>query len=395
MRKIKSKIYYCLALFLSAGGAISLAAAPVMAFADADWASTQTAGSEALDTNKYWLAEPLLKKSVSEAELFGFNDLRLARSLGELGRLYTIRGRFLEAQPFLERELAVRRIAADDDDGKIMPALASVVRFYLNYGTADRADGLAQDMLNVVEGKMREPRRQGEAPASRVSMKQGAPIQGWCGTAAPVARDPLLEWAIACDSVAAAYQAHGNFKLAERLFKAALDTKETVLGKGHLSLANSYDSLGSLALEKKEYEEALSYFKDALKTTEDTLSSDSPEVYGRLDKLARCYIKAKKYAEAESLYRRALTFWSNSSCKYGNDNRALYALGSLYAEQKKYAEAEPVLRQALEKAEQYSGPCSLSLVPYLERYAYVLYYLGRRSEASQLKARAGAISGAS
>jgi tetratricopeptide (TPR) repeat protein len=359
---------------------------------DSSWTRTQVAGSEALDSNKYWLAEPLLKKAVSQAELFGFNDLRLARALSELARLYMIRGRFMEAQSFLERELAVRRMVAGDDDGKIIPSLGSLVRFYLNYGTASKADPLARDMLDVVEGKLREPHPQ--VVTQKILRKDGAPIQGWCGTAAPVVREPLLEWAIACDAVGISYQQHGRFDLSERCFKAALDTKATVLGKGHLSLANSYDSLGSLCQEKGDFAEAESYFKDALKTTEDTLSVDSPEVYARLDKLARCYLKSGKPEEAEALYRRALTFFKNGPCKYGNDIRARYALGSLLADQKRYAEAAPFLSRALDMSESFSGPSSIALVPYLQRYAYVLYYLGARDEASRLKGRAAAITGA-
>jgi tetratricopeptide (TPR) repeat protein len=384
-RQAKSAAYaLVIALISSCSSAV--------AFTDNSWLQTQRAGSEALDTNKYWLAEPLLKQAVSQAELFGFNDLRLAKSLGELGRLYTIRGRFAEAQPFLERELAVRRMWAEDDDGKIMPALGSLIRFYLDYGTASKADPLAEDVINVIEGKMRDVHMHPPA-SSKLVVKAGQPLEGWAGTAPPVMRDPLIEWAITCDSIGTCYQAHGNFKLAERFFKAALDTKATVLGKGHLSLANSYDSLGTLAMDKKDFAEAESYYKDALKTTEATLAPESVEVYSRLDKLARCYIKAQKYDEAEALYRRATTFWEKEPSKYGNDIRAVYSLGSLLCDEKKFGQAVPYLSRALHMADRFNGPCSIGLVPYLQKYAYALYYVGRRDESRQLKARAENITG--
>jgi len=42
-------------------------------------------------------------------------------------------------------------------------------------------------------------------------------------------------------------------------------------------------------------------------------------------------------------------------------------------------------------SEQYLGPDSVGLVPYLQKYAYVLYYLDRRDEVEPLKARAASI----
>jgi hypothetical protein len=52
-----------------------------------------------------------------------------------------------------------------------------------------------------------------------------------------------------------------------------------------------------------------------------------------------------------------------------------------------------VLQQALELAEQNSGPLSADLAPYLRKYGYTLYYLGRKPEGEQLKARAESIIG--
>jgi tetratricopeptide (TPR) repeat protein len=359
------------------------------AMTEGSWEKTYKAGVDALDTNRYWLAEPLLQQAVSQAELFGANDLRLARSLSDLGRYYDVRGRFMDAQPFYERELHVRRLWAEDDDGKIIPFLGTLIRFYLNHGTASKADPLADDVINVLEGKMREV----HIHEAKTTMKAGQALEGYAGTAAPINRDPLIEWAITCDAIGNAYQARGNYKFAERFYKAALDTKATVLGKGHLSLASSYESLGSLALEKGDYAEAESYYKDALSTTEITLPAESIEVYSRLDKLARCYIKDKKFGEAEALYQRSLGFWSKEPSKYGNDNRALFSLGALYCDEKKYSAAAPVLRRALRMAERFNGPSSLGLVPYLQKYAYVLYHLGQRGESANLNARALAITG--
>lgn len=360
------------------------------AMTDSSWNTLARSATDALDSNKYWLAEPLLKESISEAEKFGFDDLRLAKAYGELGRYYLVRGRFEDAQPWYERELAVKEVAFEKDQGKIVQPMGSLIVFYINYGTAEKADPMTEDLVAIVEGKMRAPR---EKAQTKKKYKKGDTLEGWLGTAAPVVASPMLDWAITCDNVGNAYRAKGNFKLAERLYKAAFDVKTAVLGQGHLSLANSYDSLGGLAVEKGNLQEAENYYRDALETTQKTLSNDSPEVYARLDRLAKVLIKEKKLQQAEELYLQALAFWKKEPCKNGEEPRAYYALGSLYVDEKKYAQGANYLSQALHLAEKFSGPCQITLVPYLQRYAYALYYLGRKGEMNQLRARASTISG--
>jgi pentatricopeptide repeat protein len=369
----------------------SFSAALALSEPEGDWQQLQRAGTRALDSNEYWIAEPLLKKAVVKAGLFGFSDMRLAKCLGELGRLYAVRGKFSEAEPYFEEEFSVAENALGKNNGKIIPPMGSLIRFYILHGTASKAEPLTEDLLAFVEGKIREP---AEQPTGKMIMKKGQPLQGFAGSAeAPPLRDPLIEWAITCDDLGGVYRSKGNYDLADRFFKAALDLKSSVLGKEHLSLANSYDSLGEICLSRGETKDAESYFRDALRCTENVLQPENPVVYSRLDKLARCLVKEGKIDEAEGLYRRAQSFWKVEPSKCGNEARDLFALGCLYDDQKNYSAAAPLLKQALDISEQFNGPSSINLVPYLQKYAYTLYYLSQRPESDALKARANTIIG--
>ena len=384
-------VIYTLTL-LSAPQGQAEAAATEKSAAEKHWEQTLKEGVDALDTNKYWIAEPALKNAAVEAATFGAEDLRLAKSYAELGRLYVVRGRFEEAEPLLEEELFIKRQRLEEEGEQLVPAMGAMIRFYLNYGSKSKADALTAEMLEIVEGKLREP---GGNSSTKTTMENGKKVyEMWAGVAADAQVNPFIEWAIACDSVANVYLAQENYQSAERLFKAALEVKETVLGKNHLSLANSYDSLGKLALSRKDYFTAESHLKDAYQMSSKILTNSSSVVYWRLDKLAKCLILEGKRQEAEQLYLTAESFWKDSKIKTSEPISACFALGNLYCEDKNYNAAEPWLKKAMEKSQEYYGECSESLLPYIQRYAYVLYYLNRKAESDVLKAKAADISGA-
>lgn len=355
---------------------------------ESDWDTMHRAAVEALDTNRYWIAEPLLKKGVPEAEKFGFDNPRLSSALHELGRYYTIRGRFAEAEPCFEKELEVRQMSVGKDADQIIQAMGSLVRFYLSYGDPTKGDRLTEDMLALLDGKMKDTK------VRVAAYKKGAPIEAWLGTAS-LHRDPVLEWAITCDTIGKCYRARKNMKLSEKLFRAALDMKTSILGLGHLSLASTYAELGLLYMENDKLADAEPCFREAYNSTELVLPPESTEVYAQMDRLARCLIKEKRFEEAAQLYQKALASLKKRDPQLSGGDRArtLFALGCLYIEDRRFAQAAPFLSAALEANSHFNGPCQIGLVPYLEMYAYCLYYLGRRGECDRLRARAEAIMG--
>lgn len=351
------------------------------------WESIQAQGTRAFEASEYGKAERLLTEALIRARALGADDLKFAKSAGELGRLLTVRARFSEAEMYLEEEYRIK-LHVLGLSVQLIPAMGSLIKFYLTYGNASKADGLTEDMLFLIEGKMKDEISKVQADNN---YKKGQPLHAWAGTAAPPMHGPLIEWAILMDEIGLLYADHGNYKFADRLFKSALDAKAAVLGKQHLSLANSYDNLGAICLSKGEDSDAESYMRDSLEITERILTPESTVVYGRMDKLARCLIKEGKLAQAEAVYLRAQKMFESEPSKCGNEARCLFALGCLYSNEKKFGEAAPVLRRALQISEQYNGGMSVAIVPYLRKYAYVLYYLGRRGETDALKLRADSI----
>lgn len=349
------------------------------------WEKLQKKGEEAFYLCQYGIAERTLKKAVLLAREFGPGEVRFAKSSGELGRLLTVRRRFEEAEKYLQEELALINMAYDGDKSKMVKAMGSMVSFYLNYGTTEKAYPLAEDLVDFIEGKIREQREQ---KSKTVTLKQGAPLQAWAGMAKPEDRDPLLEWSIVLDRLGYQFRVKKELDIADRLFKAALDIKATVLGKKHLSLANSYDKLGTVCMARKEYDEAESYYKDALSITERILNPGDPKIYNRIYKLAWCYTGAKRYPKAIAMYQRARREFGRNR---GLQQQILYKLGCLYSDQRNFRAATPLLRQALNLAIKNNGYQSINIVPYLKKYAYVSYYSGNKGKMNSLRARANNI----
>ncbi len=382
----KGFIALCLALFCAAG---TLPAYSVSENAQ-KWEKLYKAGVQAVEKGEYWIAKPTLLEALEVARKFDPTDIRIAQTLDQVGRYYTIRGTFQLAEPYLEEAVLVKQRAWGVESDELIPALGSLCRFYMLYGTRSKADPVAEEVLFLVGGKMKEPVWKNKG---KVRLKPGEAIEAWVGLADPKRRSPALDWAIVCEDLGYHYRIAKNYDMSQRFFEAALDVKAMAVGKEHLSLAVAHDYLGTLFLETEDYPQAESNLKDALTITERILPPESWEVYSRIDKLGRCLIKEKKYKEAEVLYRKAQHLWDEAPSKYGEEARAKFALGCLYADAHNFSAAAPVLHQALEMSRRINGPDSINVVPYMRKYAYVLYYLGRRSETDNLRGRSDIISG--
>lgn len=355
-----------------------------------EWTKTFNEGVTALDSNLYGKAEPLLKDAVDLAQRFGAGDARYPKSLGELGRLYTIRRRYAEAEPLFEQQLHFTEVQLGKNSGKTIPALGQMIKFYMLYGTAKKADPLAEELLNFIDGKLREDAEQN---AQSAQAGKGKLLTGWAGTAPPQTHIPRMEWAVTCDRLGDLYRHKKNYDMSERFYKAALDIKVTVMGKEHMSMAVSYDNLGILAMDKEEYRDASDYFRESLETTKKIMGNGDPDTYARLDRLARALIKDKKYAEAETTYHAAMELWKHEPNSGGATARCLYQLGSMYCDSGNFGKAAACLGRALNISMRSSGPFAYTNVAYMRKYAYALYYCGRRGESDSLKARANWLAG--
>ena len=75
---------------------------------ETSWETSNAAGMDAYQQARYGEAEKKWLAALEEAEAFGPDDERLATSLNNLGELYRLQGRYVEADPLHKRSLAIR-----------------------------------------------------------------------------------------------------------------------------------------------------------------------------------------------------------------------------------------------------------------------------------------------
>jgi len=306
--------------------------------ADKNWADLEQRGTAALDSNEYGKAESLLKKALVQAKEFRPSDMRLAKSIAELGRLYTIRGQFSRAALYLETELKVKELLSGNKQYQCIPTMGSLIQFYFKYDMQNKAIPLTKKMLALIDNRLKTP---------------------------PLV--PMIEWATICDTVGDRFHTVHNLVFADRLFKTSLSIKTILLPHNHLSLAYSYERIGSLDMERNEPTKAEQYFANEVKITEKILPPESHEVYASTDKLAKCLISQKKYEAAEKLYLHAKNCCIEGHAKPEDTASMLFALGCLYTEEHKYKLALSCFQQALQLAKQCNGSNSIALSAYLEK----------------------------
>jgi tetratricopeptide (TPR) repeat protein len=381
---------------------LAIVAGQQPACADAcDWQHLESDGDGALAVNNYGLAEHNYLAALKEAEKPGGGDLHLANTLHALGGLYSIRGQFNRAEPYLERELRAREKALGSENPEVVACVGKLAQFYLNHGSAAKGDRLATLLVGFAERKVKEQQSIKDNFAklgqfygkNRDYAEARAMLQRLQENTEKTTANQDLELATTLDSLGHLYQDKERFELAEKMYRNALAFREKTLPPGHLALALSYENLASLYTAQGKTRQAEPLFKQALEVTEKTLQPERPEVYNRLDELARTYISTGQSAEAEALYRRALTILQKNRAGSADTGKASLALAQLYIKEGRYGQAEPLVKRALVISESVNGPQHVALTPILDTYAEVLEKVNKSGEAARMRGRARAIRG--
>ncbi|HEY3275686.1 MAG TPA: CHAT domain-containing tetratricopeptide repeat protein, partial [Syntrophorhabdaceae bacterium] len=125
------------------------------------------------------------------------------------------------------------------------------------------------------------------------------------------------------------------------------EIREKALGKDHLEVAETLNSLGGLYQSRGAIKEAEQYFRRSLDIREKAFGKYHPAVAESLDTLAGLYTATGRYREAEERYKTSLEIREKS---YGKDQAfaadSQHNLGVLYRLSARYDSSSHYLRKA-------------------------------------------------
>ncbi|KAL9611366.1 MAG: hypothetical protein Q9167_003985 [Letrouitia subvulpina] len=164
----------------------------------------------------------------------------------------------------------------------------------------------------------------------------------------PIDENILLQWTAVISKVAWYAQEQGNYEEAEPMNRQALDGREKVLGKEHLSTLTGVGNLASVLWYQGKHKEAEQMSRRALDGREKVLGKEHFSTLTSVGNLALVLQDQGKYEEAEQMTRRALDGRETILGKEHPDTlTSVYNLAYILHQQQKYWMAKTLYERAL------------------------------------------------
>ena len=305
-------------------------------------------------------AEPLRKRQIDALDVP--NDLtRATLALAahrQTGGMYRRWNRTEAAVPHSVRAVELCRGLRLPDE-KLAEHLIDLGELHLALRQFDKAGPPLQDALKILEQAhgLRPSVEQAELARCLHTIGALYVAQGRFFPAEPVLERALtirekahgddLRTAGTLNVLAAGHSGQRSYRKAEKELLRALQIRESLLGKGHLTVAATHEDLAAVYLKADHAEAAEVSLKRAVEIREQALGPNHPSVIGSLHALANLYRDRKRASDAEPLYKRAVLAREKAS---GADSPGLPGVLDDYAallkQLEKPAEAEKIAARA-------------------------------------------------
>jgi serine/threonine-protein kinase len=296
-----------------------------------------------------------------------------------LGVTYRNLGLYPQAEPHLQRALAIRKKAYGEEHPDVARSLHDLGWLFYRRGDYPQAEQFFSDALTMQRALLGEehldvartwhslalvlmPRGDyaGAEAASRRALEIHRALLG----------EEHLDVAEDLGHLGMALWGQGHYEAAELLLRRALATKRNVMGGDHLSVLNTMHNLALVLKDEEDYPAAESLMRASNALTARLLGDDHPDVAIGLLSLASVMQAQDSLDEAERLHRQALALRRRL---LGDDNHevagSLSFLAQVVEAKGNYDEAERLHREALAIRRALYGEDHLDV-------AYSLYYLG-------------------
>lgn len=271
-------------------------------------------------------AEPLLNRALAiDEKALGSEHPHVARDLNSLAGLYEGEARDPTADPLLKRALAIDEKALGPEHPDVARDLNDLALLYDREGKHAEAEGFLKRALAIDEKVLGPEHPDLGTIVSNLAFHYDTQDRG------------VPFWEVK-------HEQHDT----ESLYKRALAIHEKAFGEEHPVVAIDLANLASFYSSRNKYDEAEPLIRQALAIGEKTLGPDHPMVAELLGNLAQLYFLQGRRADAEALYQRDLTILEKA---FGpEDTRVadlLDVLATFYDIEGGYAEAESLKKQSV------------------------------------------------
>jgi len=331
----------------------------------------------------------------------GPDDLQLAVSLNNLGKLLEAIADFAAAGPMYERALRIREKALGPDHTDVAASLSSLGTLRRKTGDFAAARSLFERALAI-----REKALGPDHPDVGQSMNAMANLLQSTGDFAGAR--PLYERALAISektlgpshpfvggglsNLAVNLKTLGDYAAARPLLERSVAIWEQALGPDHPDVAIGLDNLASLLFATGDYAGARPLSERALAITEKAVGPDHPDVADALSNLAKLLCMTGDLVAGRSLYERALAIREKA---LGPDHPdvavTLNSLAGLLSDTGDYRTSRSFYERARTTMEKSQGPDSPMLADVLDGLASLLWSTGDYAAARALYERSLAI----
>jgi len=294
----------------------------------------------------------VLARGVERADAWGEQPAVKAQMLDVVGRVYKNLGRYDDAQPLLERALAIRRSLYGGDHPEVASSLDNIAQLLRRKGDYEAAGALVREAL---------------------AMRRA--LQG----------DNHPDVAESVNSLAQVLHDRGDFEAAEPLYRQALRMRRAAFGAEHLDVVETMGELAALLDDSGDYPAAESLYRDALALKRRLLGAEHPEVASSMNNLGHLMHRKGDYASAERFYRESLAMDRKLlGSHHPTTATVLNNLGILLWDRGDYAAAEPILREALSIKRELLGDAHPSVATSVSNLGYLLRDKGDLAAAEPL-----------
>jgi len=300
-------------------------------------------------------AEALYLRALDIAEKSKIATSQTWEILKDLGDIYRLQGDYARAEELLQRALAIREAASDENKANVAKIYNSQAEMYRVQGQYAKAEALYLKAIAIVEQSVG-------------------------------ANDPFL--GIPLGNLAELHRIQGNYAKAEELYLRALALWVPALGS-HPYVAALYNNRAALLRTQGQYRMAEQLYQRSLTIYEKTLGPLHPMVAKTFNNLADIDVVQGQFGKAETLYQQSLAI---SEKVFGPEHQdvatALSNLGLFYVAQGQYSKAEPLLRRSLAIREKALGPNHSDVAVSLVNLALIYSQQGNHESAESLNKRA-------